>query len=271
MAAVWQANEITAVKRRADVIVYLSDGVSLADRGTDLIGDGVVYFCGPTSPDYAVALGTMTNKRRPLVVADDTVESVDTGADTLTLTTHGYETGDGPFDCDELIGIDPDSIAIGADFWIIAVTANTIAIAESLADAYSDTRVALSGNETAAVISDNASTQRGLDGLFTYEATQTETDHDAPESSIIVEGASYTRSYTTVNMTDESASVWEQVMEGAHTYGDGMRGALSILAGESSGYDTGTIVFRDLADSKNRWTFTVNATGRLTAVANNLT
>lgn len=264
MAAVWQKNEITATKRRADLIVYLSDGVSFADRGTDLIGDGVVYFCGPTSPDYAVALGTMTNKRRPLVVADDTVESVDTGADTLTLTTHGYETGDGPFDCNELIGIDPDSIAIGADFWIIAVSANTIAIAETLADAYSDTRVALSGNETGAIISDNANTQRGLDGLFTYQATQVETDHDAPESSIIVEGASYTRSYTTVNMSSEAASVLEQALEGSLTVADGLRVILRDVAAKfsKSGND---YVKRDLADSKDSHSGTVTSAGRVSA------
>jgi len=63
----------------------------------------------------------------------------------------------------------------------------------------------------------------------------------------------------------------DDIMEGTHTYGDGMRGSLSILAGKSSGYASGTIKTRDLADSKDRWTFTVDATGRLTAVANDLT
>jgi len=42
--------------------------------------------------------------------------------------------------------------------------------------------------------------------------------------------------------------------------------ALSVLAGESSGGGTTTIVFRDIADTKNRISATVDASGNRTAV-----
>jgi hypothetical protein len=259
MGASWAKNEVTAVKRRCDLIVMKSDG-TLAPRGTDF--SGFVYISGVESPDFALALGTMTNKRRPLVVSDDVIEGVDTGADTVTLTGHSYETGDGPFVSDELTG----ATAIGANLWIIVDDANTIAFAATLADAYADVRIALAGTETGATISDSADTQRGLDGHFTYQATQAETDHDAPVTAVIVDGTDYERStgwgaYTTVQMVSSSADYGSQVIENGLTRDDLLRlCARSLVANfTKTGND---YVIRNLADSKDSHESTVAPGGK---------
>jgi hypothetical protein len=260
MGASWAKNEVTAVKRRCDLIVMKSDG-TLAPRGTDFMSLGYVYISGVESPDFALAVGTMTNKRRPLVVSDDVTEGVDTGADTVTLTGHGYETGDGPFVSDE-----GGPTVIGGNLWIIVDDANTIAFASSLANAYSDTRIGLAGTETGVTISDTADTQRGIDGHFTYEATQAETNHDAPETVVIVDGTNYERStgwgaFTTVTMISSSTDFGSEVIENGLTRDDLLRlCARSLVANfTKTGND---YVIRDLADSKDSHESTVAPAGK---------
>jgi len=63
-----------------------------------------------------------------------------------------------------------------------------------------------------------------------------------------------------------SAAVWAAVAEGAHTYADLLRLSTAVLTAESSGGGTATIVFRDLGDTKNRISATVDANGNRTAV-----
>lgn len=56
------------------------------------------------------------------------------------------------------------------------------------------------------------------------------------------------------------------VIEGAHTLGDFMRLFAGVLTGKSSGGGTATVVFRDVGDTKNRISATVDASGNRTAV-----
>lgn len=271
MGARWQKNEVTATKRRCDLLVQKSDG-TLAPRGTDFITLGYVYISGVGSPNYTLAVGTMTNKRKPLIVADDTfTAAVD---DTCTAVAHGLETGDGPVRLTTTTTL-PAGLALATDYWIIRITADTFKLATSLANAYAGTAVDITGTGTGThTLSDTASTQRGLDGHFTYEATQAETNHDAPESSVIIDGANYERSsgwgaYTTVEMGSETA-IFDQIAEGAHSYGDLVRGIARTLLAKFS--KTGNdYVFRDLADSKNSHTGTVTASGKTAAGITDLT
>lgn len=64
---------------------------------------------------------------------------------------------------------------------------------------------------------------------------------------------------------------WAVLGEGSHTYGDLMRLYASILAAKVSGFATGTLVFRDLADTKNRLTETDDSTGRIASTIGDLT
>ena len=70
---------------------------------------------------------------------------------------------------------------------------------------------------------------------------------------------------------DIAEAVLDQVVEGSHTLGDLVRGIVAMLAGKSSGYNTGTIVVKSLDGTKTRFTITTDTTGRLTSTAGDLT
>lgn len=213
MAAQIQKNELVASERQIDLIVYNDGALTLADRSVNFVALGILYVPdGSNAPHYKLGTGTCVNKRKPLVVADDVVEAVDTGADTLTLTGHAYETGDGPFDADSNLA----TTTGGNAFWVIKVDDDKIAIANTLDDAYSDTREALSGTETGSTISDRANTQRGIDGFFTYTFTQAETNVDLNELSVFIDGTGYARAnnggaYATAALGSNVSDTWSVV------------------------------------------------------------
>lgn len=64
-------------------------------------------------------------------------------------------------------------------------------------------------------------------------------------------------------------AILDEVVEGSTTFRQMLRLFLSVLAGKSSGGGTVTLTFRDLADSKNRITATVDANGNRTAMVLN--
>lgn len=277
MGAQWAKNEVAAAKRRCDLIVYTDAGV-LAARSLNFIALGMVYIspsASPATPHFQLATGTCTNKRRPLSFTAFTFTAA-SETDRLTKIAHGLETGDGPIRL-TTTGTLPGGLALATDYYIIKNDADSFYLATSLANAYGFIFIDITTAGTGAhTLQAGAGCQRGLDGYFTYEATQAETNVDASEMAVIIEGAGYARAnnggtYTSVAMVSSAADYGSGILEGSVTRDDAMRGVLSILAGRSSGYNTGTIVFRNLANTKNRWTFTVDATGRLTSVANDLT
>lgn len=89
----------------------------------------------------------ITHERKALVIADDAVESVDAGADTLTLTAHGLLTGDGPIRF-TTTGTLPAGLAIDTDYWIIKVDADTIQLAARFLDTVSSTPINLTSAGT---------------------------------------------------------------------------------------------------------------------------
>lgn len=266
MAAEIQKNEVVAAKRQIDLEVS-ANGYGPAPRETDFIALGILFVPDASNvPHYKLGTGTCVNKRYPRVFSDDVVESVDTGADSLTLTGHGYEIGDGPFVADEDMG----TVLTGSQFWIIVDDADTIGIAETLADAYAGTRVALAGTEAGATISDIDSagvqlTQRGLDGKFTYTFTQTETNVSLDELTVLIEGTGFANAqgggaYSTAALVN-SGSVFDLVS------GDGLTNQQKLnLAARFAGAKftkVGNVyTWRDLADSKDSHTMTVEAGGR---------
>lgn len=256
MAAVWQKNQVTASLRRC-LLLILDTSNARAPRGTDFTG--YVYITRDGTKSVA-ATGTLTNHRRDLEVDDDVVESVDAGADTLTLTAHSYETGDGPFVADEAFG----ALAAGEQFWIIDDGANLIGIAESADDAYAGTRVALAGTETGATISDiPGTTERGIDGEFIYTATQAETNYSVAEMLVSIFGHASYYGQTTVNMSTADSSGWSTVTTDGLTRDQHLTAA-SRTAGAPFTRDpnTGLIVYRDYNDTKDSHEGTITSTGR---------
>lgn len=61
-------------------------------------------------------------------------------------------------------------------------------------------------------------------------------------------------------------AVLDEVFEGSTTLRQALRVLYAVLAGKSSGGGTATITFRDIADSKDRITATVDANGNRTAI-----
>jgi hypothetical protein len=266
MGAKWQKNEATAVKRRCDLIISKNDN-TLAPRSSDFIALGYVFICGVNSPNYDLAVGTLTNKRRALATtsgaftADHTTES-------FTKAAHGLETGDGPFWLGTTIGL-PVGFATSTNYWIIYVDANTFQLAASLADAYAGTEITFADNGVGVHTITGSLPTRGIDGHFTYQATQGETGHDAPETSVIVDGTDYEiadgfGAYTTVEMDSANADWGAVDIEAGVTRDDAMRLSLRERAAKFS--IVGSVIqFRDLADTKDSHHGTVTASGRTAA------
>jgi hypothetical protein len=63
----------------------------------------------------------------------------------------------------------------------------------------------------------------------------------------------------------------DEVMEGTTTLRQAIRLLLSVAVGKASGLDTTTAVFRDIGDTKNRISATVDADGNRTAVTTDAT
>lgn len=61
--------------------------------------------------------------------------------------------------------------------------------------------------------------------------------------------------------------LWQAIFEGTMTYAEAMRIMYASLANKSDGGGTATIHLRDKADTKNRITATVDASGNRTAVS----
>ena len=61
-------------------------------------------------------------------------------------------------------------------------------------------------------------------------------------------------------------AIHDEVVEGAVTLRQALRLFLSVLTGKSSGGGTATLVFRDIGDTKNRVSVTVDGDGNRTAV-----
>ena len=264
----WSKNEVTALKRQCTLLVY-KDG-ALCPRGEDLMATGFVYFRGANSPNVDPAVGTMTNQRRGLVVADKNIEAVDTAADTLTFTAHGLETGDGPFNFGTTSALPGGLSAFATPYWLIKVDADKVKVATSLANAYAGTAVDLTSSGSGTnTMSDTATTTRGIDGRFVYQATQTETNHDGVESEVFVDSGS-SGSFALKDGNGGGAVVsmasavkgFETVFEGGY---DGLQIATlwtSVLAGPVLDFSTGVLAFKSLDGTKTRLTVTTGPTGR---------
>jgi hypothetical protein len=69
----------------------------------------------------------------------------------------------------------------------------------------------------------------------------------------------------------DGSSVWASVVDGTTTAAESIRLLNSAAAGKVSGAGTTTVVIRDLADSKDRVTATVDSSGNRSAVTRNVT
>ncbi|MGI0011409.1 MAG: hypothetical protein ACREAE_08420 [Nitrosopumilaceae archaeon] len=66
-------------------------------------------------------------------------------------------------------------------------------------------------------------------------------------------------------------SIWDEVVEGAATVRQFLRGFASAMFGKSNSHQSGTPKYRDIADTKDRISATTDANGNRTAITTDLT
>lgn len=287
----WRKNEPVALRRKCHIQIFWNNptigpggdpiGVVPAWRGTDFMALEIVRIGGANLPDLDPATGTMTNQRIGYVIADKVVEAVDTAADTLKFTAHGQETGDGPV---TFAGASlPGGIAAVTNYWLVYSDDDKVQIATSLANAYASPPVVVditSAGAGAITMSDTPTTQRGVDGRFVYEATQTEVNHDAAEMSIVVDsltsgdyalkdgagGSAY------VTMDANGALLDTVITDDGKTLGDVLRFDYWVNGAGEIDKDpvTGAIVIWNKTHTKQIATMTLGANGRHVITVNDL-
>jgi hypothetical protein len=113
--------------------------VFFAQQEPDKIPSGAFVTLNEISR-RGVGLDWLRRERNALTLADDVVEAVDTGADTLTLTAHLYETGDGPVQVTTTDTL-PGGLELETDYWLIVDDEDTVRLAARFLDAVADTPV----------------------------------------------------------------------------------------------------------------------------------
>lgn len=270
MGAVWSRNEVNAGKRRVTLRPQAKSDSSWAPRGTLFTTASMWIRQSSDDPHLKLASGTIANKRKAIAfssftfTADSATDEVDKGS------AHSLETGDGPFTLTNSGGALPGGLATGTNYWFISAGANTGKFASSPENAYAGTAIDITsaGTGTHTIQGSGGLTQRGIDGLFEYVATQAELDFDTSEWDVLLDDGTY-EAYSTV-----SAGVTlglDATVEGSYTLGDIIRGMWAILAGPVQNYSTGSYTYRDpTTGTVDRISFTADATGRLTVTIVNL-
>lgn len=352
----WNRNESRPERRRVPIYIYATDG---SPAPATLIIEDEDALVDKGDGHYVPREGTFTNTDVPLVVADVVVDDVDDTTDRIEIGDHGLVTGDGPFQF-TTSGTLPDGLDLATDYWIIYVDADRFQVADSLSDAINGNEIDLldAGTGTHTLV-DTGDTRRLNDGLWMYEASQSEIDYLGSYFAIRFSKLNYDDVVTTVDILEErsmhagsaagggastitldatasstnsiyndaiviltggtgrgqvnsiasyvggtkvatmarawavqpiagteyvivpgpsgssssgiATAVWAAIGEGAHTYGDLVRGLVGAEVGPTTGYNAGSIVAKSLNGAKTRWTWTVDETGRLTVTPGDLT
>lgn len=183
MGAIWQKNETTAAKRRVFLRVFAPDGAASLWRGASFVAR---QFLGQSSSTLIAATGTMTNCRKRTTHTAFTF-TADAGTDVCTATAHGRETGDGASTASSTTTL-PGGLAVSTDYYFIKLTDNTFKLATSPANAYLGTAIDITDAGTGThTLTAGGTHERGLDGEFEYEATQTETNFDGSEALAVAD------------------------------------------------------------------------------------
>jgi hypothetical protein len=165
---------------------------------------------------------------------------------------------------------------VQSDTNILVTTLTTAGtVFEMLSDVYSDT-TAINSDTTVieSVTSDIQSDTSDIQSKLVV--AQSRILIIKSDTSDVISALVKVYSDTTVISSDTAVieaadNVWDEAIDGAVTARQLMRLYASALGGKASGLATATAVYRDLADSKDRITATVDADGNRTAVTRDLT
>jgi hypothetical protein len=149
-------------------------------------------------------------------------------------------------------------------------TSNTIQLdagASALNDFYNNQLLVITsgtGVNQARYIADYDGATRNASVNFIWD-----TDPDATSQFVIVPGGIVGSPVPTI--ADIATAVWSYLVDPPRSAEESMRLHNSAMGGKASGLDTTTAVYRDLADTKDRVTATVDSFGNRTAVVLDLT
>lgn len=131
----------------------------------------------PRMPEPAISMRLMTHattgipwmlvEDTPLVLAPLAVSAVSSGADTLTITAHGLQTGDGPIQF-TTTGTLPAPLAVLTSYWVFVVDVNTIKLCNSFAQTGGTPFI---GNVNPVTVIDLTTTGSGVQTLTSISAT----------------------------------------------------------------------------------------------------
>lgn len=268
----FRKNEATAAKRRAKIYVTLDDGTAPAPAATTF--PAIAAFVALTGTHHA----TLTWNATGVVGNAVTIQTIADGTGTGSLTHTGnayvfhYQTGVTTMAnfVTAAAGVFAFTGHTPAD--VLASTGDTqgpLSLAGGVAYGWevsqgASTFVAATGTVTNCT---NAASV-GIDGLFQYEATQSELNFLASEFVVKLQYPGFKTTVYTFDMND--AADFDSVDEASHTYGDTHRLQSSVIAAKVADFGTGTLTFRDLLDTKNRLTVLTSAIGRIASTIGDL-
>jgi hypothetical protein len=229
----WGSGAITAASIANDAIT----AAKIADGAID---------AGALAADCITAAKIATGAIDADAIADGAIDAGALAADCITAAK--IATG----------AIDADAIADGA-IDAGALAADCITAAKLAADVTTELQ---SGLATAAALTTVENKIDTIDGIVDSILADTGTD------GVVVAAASKSDYRLSATGVDD---ILDEVIEGSNTLRQFLRGFAAALLAKASGLATTTAVFRDVGDTKDRITATVDASGNRSAVTLDLT
>ena len=156
------------------------------------------------------------------------------------------------------IDVNVTTVATGA-ITAGAIAADAIGASELAADAATEIATAVWATATRSLtVLDEDSTTIDLDATVRAAVGLAAADLDTQLAALPTAG-------------ENADAVWDEQVDGSVTARESVRLANSALGGKVSGAETNSVVIRDLADTKDRITATVDADGNRSAVTRDLT
>lgn len=188
----------------------------------------------------AMETGVLTNT----AIASDAISAAKVADGTLDLAT---------FAADALLSAFGIANMGTAQSGSTSTTIKLASAASSSDDRYINGVVLITGGTGAGQInqiSDYTGATRVADVAQTWATTP-----DATSTYVVYAGGAASAAPSAATVATE---VWAKVLEGSFTAADMQRLFAAALIAKASGWDTGTLVFRDLGDTKNRFVSTVD-------------
>lgn len=138
------AEDITQLSGGSGALIYLGSNLAASTGGNTPTLFDTASFNDSVQPADTGGL------QRFWLGADKTmtVASTAAGVETLTITSHGLTTGEGPLLFTNSGGGLPGGISAATKYWAIVADANTISLATSRANALAGTKVDITSNGT---------------------------------------------------------------------------------------------------------------------------